>query len=78
MYSCQIIPLVYALLIGKETNDYSQFYEQLLLKHDYESESVLVDFENATPKSTKAMFPDTIQFGNFELYAFFSKRILLL
>ena len=41
MYSCQIIPLVYALLIGKETNDYNKFFEQLLLKHDNEPESIL-------------------------------------
>ena len=73
MYFYQIIPLVYALLIGKETNDYKNFFEQLLLKHDNEPESILVDFENATLKSTKTMFPDAIQFGNFELYAFFSK-----
>ena len=52
MYSCQIIPLVYALLIGKETKDYNRFFEQLLLKHDYEPGSILVDFENATLKLT--------------------------
>ena len=74
MYSCQIIPLLYALLIGKETNDDNKFFEQLLLKHDYKPESILVDFENATLKSTKTMFPDAIQFSSFELYAFFSKK----
>ena len=74
MYSCQIIPLIYVLLIGKEINDYNKFFEQLLLKHDYEPESILVDFENATLKSTKTMFPDAIQHGNFELYVFFSKK----
>ena len=65
MYSCQIIPLVYPLLIGKKTIDYNKFFEQLLLKHDYEPESMLVDFENATLKSAEATFPDTIQLGNF-------------
>ena len=44
-----------------------------MLKHDYEPESILVDFENATLKSTKTMFPDAIQLGNFQLYVFFSK-----
>ena len=73
MYSCQIIPLIYVLLIGKETNDYNNFFEQLLLKHDYEPESIPVDFENATLNSTKTMYPDAIQLGNFKLYAFFSK-----
>ena len=72
MYSCQIIPLVYVLLIGKETNDYNKFFEQLLLKHDYESESILIDFENTTLKSTKAMFSDAIQLDSFELYCIFS------
>ena len=71
MYSCQIIPLVYALLVEKETNNYNKFFEQLLLTHDYESESILANFGNATLKSTKGMFSDAIQFGNFELYAFF-------
>ena len=73
IYFYQIIPLVYALLIGKETNDYNKFFEQLLLKHDYEPESILVDFENATLNSTKKMFADAIQLGNFKLYAFFNK-----
>ena len=65
--------MVYALFIGKKANDYNKFFEQLLLKHNYEPESILIDFENATLKSTKAMFSDAIQLVNFELYAFFSK-----
>ena len=73
MYFYQISPLVYALLIGKETNDYNKFFEQLLLKHDYEPESILVDFENAALKSTKIIFSDAIQLSNFKLYAFYSK-----
>ena len=64
MYSLQIIPLVYVLLIGKDTNDYNSFFEQLLLQHDYQPESILLDFESATLKSCRAMFPDAIQIGN--------------
>jgi hypothetical protein len=65
MYSCQIIPLVYVLLNGKDTNDYNNFFGQLLLHYDYEPESILIDFESATWKSTKVMFPDAIQIGDF-------------
>ena len=74
MYSCQVIPLVYGLLIGKKAKDYNKFFEQFLLKHDYESESILVDFENVALRSTKVMSPDAAQLGNFELYAFFSEE----
>ncbi|CAF2040298.1 unnamed protein product [Rotaria magnacalcarata] len=63
MYSLQIVPLVYDLLIGKDTNDYDIFFQQLLLKYDYEPESILVDFESATLKLTKSYFPDAIQIG---------------
>ena len=65
MYAYQIIPLIYVLLIGKETNDYNKLFEQLLLKHDYEPASILVGFESATLKSTRSMFPDAVQIGNF-------------
>jgi hypothetical protein len=65
MYSFEIIPLVYVLLIGKEINDYNNFFEQLLLQHEYEPESILVDFERATLRSTKTMFPDAVQIGDF-------------
>lgn len=77
MYCNQIIPLVYVLLIGKETNDYNKVFEQLLLKHDYEPESILVDFEAATLKSTKLMFPDAVQIGNF-MSIFLIKKMRLL
>ena len=70
MYFLQIIPLVYVLLIGKSTDDYNDFFEQLLLQYDYEPESILVDFENATLKSIKTMFPNATPVGNFS-YDFF-------
>ncbi|CAF2563492.1 unnamed protein product [Rotaria sp. Silwood2] len=61
MYSLQIIPLVYVLLTGKNTDDYNSLFEQLLLHYVYEPESVLVDLESATLKSTKTMFPEATQ-----------------
>ncbi|CAF3817177.1 unnamed protein product [Rotaria magnacalcarata] len=63
MFSDQIVLLVYGLFIGKDTNDYDNFFQQLLLKYDYEPEPILVDFESATLKSTKSIFPDAIQIG---------------
>ena len=65
MYLLQIIPLVYVLLIGKSIDDYDRFLEQLLLQYDYEPESILVDFESATLKSTTIIFPDAVQIGKF-------------
>jgi hypothetical protein len=65
MYSLQIIPLVYVLLIGKNTDDYDKFFEQLLSHYDYEPESILVDFESATLKSTNSIFPQAVQIGKF-------------
>nr|CAF1647290.1 unnamed protein product [Rotaria sordida] len=52
---------LYVLLIGKDIKDYNNFFKQLLLHYDYEPNSVLVDFESATLKSTKAIFSDAIQ-----------------
>jgi hypothetical protein len=78
MYSLQITPLVYVLFIGKATDDYNSLFEQLLLHYDYEPESILVDFESATLKSTKAMFPEAIQIGNFVYHFIFGQKLLLL
>ncbi|CAF1136196.1 unnamed protein product [Adineta steineri] len=63
MFSLQIIPLVYVLLIGKATEDYNDFFEQLLLLHDFEPESILVDYEIATLKSIRKNFPDAQPIG---------------
>lgn len=64
MFSLQIIPLVYVLLIGKSTDNYNDFFEQLLLQHDFQPESILVDFESATLKSIKTNFPNAHPIGN--------------
>lgn len=76
MYSLQIIPLVYVLLIGKSTDDYNDFFEQLLLQYDYEPESILVDFENATLKSIKTMFPNATPVGNFSYDSFCPQKCI--
>jgi hypothetical protein len=78
MYSLQIIPLVYVLLIEEATDDYDGFFEQLLLQYDYKPESILVDFENATLKSIETMFPDAVQKGNFSYDFFVHKSLFFL
>lgn len=70
MFSNQIVPLIYGLLIGKSADSYNKFFEQILLHGDYEPESILVDFEIATLKSIKLMFPDASQIGNLERLIF--------
>ncbi|CAF4539087.1 unnamed protein product, partial [Rotaria sp. Silwood2] len=63
MFFLQIIPLVYVLLIGKAADDYNDFFDQLLLQHDFEPESILVDYESATLKSIKTKFPNVDSIG---------------
>ncbi|CAF3408991.1 unnamed protein product [Rotaria socialis] len=41
-----IIPLVYGLLIGKSSNDYSGFFKKVLDQDDFRPETILSDFES--------------------------------
>ena len=63
LYKCQIVPLVYALLIGKNAADYDQFFETLLSESDFDPGTILIDFEQATIKSITKLFPDATQQG---------------
>ena len=58
-----IIPLVYALLIGKSFDDYNQFFELILQQDDFAPESILTDFESATIKSVHTLFPNILHKG---------------
>lgn len=62
------MPLVYALLIGKKTADYDQFFETLSLEFDFDPETVLIDFEQATIKSITKFFPDANQQGTHDVH----------
>ncbi|CAF1497769.1 unnamed protein product [Adineta ricciae] len=77
MYSLQIIPLVYVVLIGKNSYDYDQFFEQLLMHYGYEPESILIDDETATRKSTKSIFPQAVQIGNMNAKKLMALAFLL-
>ena len=63
LYTCQIVPLVYALLIGKKVTDYDQLFDKLLLEFDFDPDSILLDFEQATINSITKLFPDAVQKG---------------
>ena len=63
LFKSQVIPLVYGLLIGKKTSDYNQFFERVMETGDYNPESILTDFEAATIKSVKSLFPNVVHKG---------------
>ncbi|CAM4952107.1 unnamed protein product [Rotaria socialis] len=58
-----IIPLVYGLLIGKSSNDYSGFFKKVLDQDDFRPETILSDFESGTIKTIKEMLPNTTHKG---------------
>lgn len=51
--SSTVIPLVYGLLVGKSTNDYTTFLKKILEQDDFRPESILTDFESGTIKAVK-------------------------
>ena len=65
MMTNAIIPLVYALLIGKSTNDYNFFFQKVLEQDTFQPESIMTDFETGTIKSVKEMLPNVEHKGNF-------------
>jgi hypothetical protein len=50
-------------LIGKRTEDYNAFFEKVFEQDDFRPESFLTDFEAATIKSVKALFPNILHKG---------------
>ena len=57
------IPLVYGLLIGKSSEDYNLFFEKVLAQDNFQSESIMNDFETGTIKSVKDMLPNVLYKG---------------
>ena len=60
LFKSQVIPLVYGLLIGKKTSDYDQFFKRIMDEDDFNPDSILTDFEAATIKSVKSLFPNVL------------------
>ncbi|CAF3907105.1 unnamed protein product, partial [Rotaria sp. Silwood1] len=58
MMTNAIIPLVYGLLIGKSAEDYNLFFKKVLVQDDFQSESIMTDFETGTMKSVREMLPN--------------------
>lgn len=63
LYTSQIIPLVYALLMGKKSKDYDDLFETLTSRANFDPDTILLDYEQATIKSVSKYFPSAIQKG---------------
>jgi hypothetical protein len=57
------VPLVYALLIGKKTDDYNIFFEKVFEQDNFNPESILTDFEAGSLKSVRDMLPNILHKG---------------
>ena len=57
------IPLVYGLLIDKSSEDYNLFFEKVLAQDNFQSESIMTDFETGTIKSIKGKLPNVLHKG---------------
>ena len=67
MMTNAIIPLVYGLLIGKDSGDYNEFFRKLLEQDNFQPESIMTDFESGTIKLVKEMLPNALHKGKFYL-----------
>ena len=54
------ILIVRELLIDKSTHDHNLFFEKLLEQDDFQTESILIDFETDTIKSVKEKLPTVV------------------
>ena len=63
LFKSQVVPLVYGLLIGKKTEDYNDFFRIIMDRDDFNPETILTDFEAATLKSVKGLFPGILHKG---------------
>ena len=67
MMTNAIIPLVYGLLIGKDSGDYNEFFRKLFEQDNFQPESIMTDFESGTIKSVREMLPNALHKGKFYL-----------
>lgn len=63
LFKSQIIPLVYGLLVGKKPTDYNNFFRRIMDEDDFNPETILSDFEEATIKSINSLFPNVLHKG---------------
>ena len=67
MMTNAIIPLVYGLLIGKNSGDYNELFRKLFEQDNFQPESIMMDFESGTIKSIKEMLSNVLHKGKFYL-----------
>ena len=58
LFKSQIIPLVYGLLVGKNSTDYERFFQCIVEEDDFNPESIPTDFDAATIKVINSLFPN--------------------
>ena len=56
LFKSQIIPLVYGLVVGKNSTDYERFFQCTMEEDDFNPESILTDFDAATIKAINSLF----------------------
>ena len=56
LFKSQINPLVYGLLVGKNSTDYERFFQCIMEEDDFNPESILIDFEAAAIKAINSLF----------------------
>ena len=64
LFKSQIIPLVYGLLVGKNSTDYERIFQCIMEEDDFNPEPILTDFEVATTKAINSLFPNVSHKGN--------------
>ena len=64
LFKSQIIPLVYGLVVGKNSTDYERFFQCIMEEDDFKSESILTDFDVVTIKAINSLFPNVSHKGN--------------
>ena len=64
LFKSQIIPLVYGLLVRKNSTDYERFFQCIMEEDDFNPKSILTDFDAATIKAINSLFPNVSHKGN--------------
>ena len=64
LFKSQIIPLVYCLLVEKNSTAYERFFQCIMEEDDLNPESILTDFDAATIKAINSLFPNISHKGN--------------
>ena len=63
-FKSQIVPLVYGLLVEKNSADYERLFQCIMDEDDFNPESILTDFDAATIKVINSLFPNVSHKGN--------------